>query len=65
MNGVVYDVFKKIMPKDDGYIIPATTKNKSDAFREQIQKLRNETGIKKFIGFHNLRHYAEFRTMPS
>jgi len=56
MNGFVYDVFKKIMPKGDGYIIPATTKNKSDAFREQIKKLRNETGIKKFIGFHNLRH---------
>ncbi len=56
MNGVVYDVFKKIMPKDDGYIIPATTKNKSDAFREQVKKLRNETEIKKFIGFHNLRH---------
>jgi len=56
MNAVVYDVFKRIMPKDDGCIIPATTKNKSDAFREQIKKLRNETGIKKFIGFHNLRH---------
>ena len=37
MNGVVYDVFKKVMPKDDGYIIPTTTKNKSDAFREQIE----------------------------
>ena len=56
MNATVKRILKQLMPKNDSYVIPAATKSKSDAFREQLKKLRTDTGIKKFIGFHNLRH---------
>ena len=45
----------------DGYLFPLKRKNRSEAFRDEISRIRHDTGIDYFMGFHNLRHTVATR----
>jgi len=48
-------------PEKDGCLFSIKRKNKSDVFRDEIAKVRLDTGIDYFIGFHNPRHTVATR----
>ena len=43
----------------------ATTHMDRGGVQQAMKKIVDECGIKKKVSIHSLRHYAEFRTMPS
>lgn len=48
------------MDKEDD-LFPLKRKNRSGAFRDEIARIRLDTGIDNFLGFHNLRHTVATR----
>jgi integrase len=50
------------IPEDkEGFLFPIKRKNKSGAFRDEITRIRLDTGVDNFLGFHNLRHTVATR----
>lgn len=49
-------LLNRISGEKDNYLFPLKRKNRSEAFRDGIARIRLDTGIDYFMGFHNLRH---------
>ena len=67
--GELRHYYKKCCPQS--YLFPTSykkSKNKAlsyESVRCTYEKARKKAGVKNGAGLHTLRHYAEFRTMPS
>ena len=67
--GELRHYYKKCQPQS--YLFPTSykkSKNKAlsyESLRCTYEKARKKAGVKNGAGLHTLRHYAEFRTMPS
>jgi integrase/recombinase XerD len=59
--------YKTFQPKT--YLFPSTYKGKSrlsyPSIRSIYEKARKKAGVKKGVGIHTLRHYADSRIMPT
>ena len=55
--------------RPETYLFPSSCKKNEplcyETLRSTYEKARKKVGIKKGPGLHTLRHYAEFRTMPT
>jgi len=65
--GELRHYYKKFRPKT--YLFPSAYKGRDlltyETVRSTYEDARKKAGINKGPGIHTLRHYAEFRIMPS